>query len=42
MIKECECCGALIEIEDNDSDVIIEPVPHIECKRCGGTWIFLF
>ena len=42
MIVVCPRCGAIYEIEENDPDVIIEPAPHIECKQCGGTWIFLF
>lgn len=34
-IKECECCGIFIEIEDNDPDIILEPIPHVECPNCG-------
>lgn len=43
MIKECECCGAKIEIEENDPDIILEPFPHIECpaEDCGW-WIPVF
>lgn len=40
-IKECECCAALIQIEDNDPDIILEPFPHVECPCCGW-WIALF
>ena len=36
MIKECESCGALIEIEDNDPDIILAPYPHVECPNCGN------
>lgn len=41
MIKECECCHALIQIEDNDPEIILEPFPRVDCPCCGW-WIPLF
>lgn len=43
MVKECECCHTLIEIEEDDPDIILEPFPHIECPNpdCGW-WIEVF
>ena len=41
MTKECESCGIIIQIEDNDPDIILMPYPHIECPNCGE-WISLF
>ena len=37
-IKECECCNTMVQIEDNDPDIILEPFPHVQCPECGW-WI---
>lgn len=41
MIKECECCNALIQIEDDDPAIILKPFPRVDCPCCGW-WIPLF
>lgn len=41
MVKECECCNALIQIEDNDPAIVLKPFPRVDCPCCGW-WIPLF